>query len=174
MHSRGFLHRDIKPDNFLIGIGKRQHYIHIVDFGLAKRYKDPRTDEHIPFRSDKSLTGTARYASLNTHLGQEQSRRDDLECLGFVLIYFMRGNLPWQGVRVVDKKEKYELIKSKKTDIPLETLCEGLPEEFVTYMRQCREMKFEERPEYTKLRNIFKELYYRNGFEYDFNFNWLA
>lgn len=104
IHSRGFLHRDVKPDNFLIGIGKRQHYIHLVDYGLAKRYKDPRTDEHIPYRDDKSLTGTARYASLNTHNGIEQARRDDLECLAFVLIYFMRGNLPWQGVKIADKK----------------------------------------------------------------------
>ena len=135
IHSRGFLHRDIKPDNYLIGIGKRQHYVHVVDYGLAKRYKDPRTDEHIPFRDDKSLTGTARYASLNTHLGQEQSRRDDLECLGFVLIYFMRGNLPWQGVKIADKKQKYEMIRRKKTEMSLEDLCADIPIEFVMYMQ---------------------------------------
>lgn len=69
MHSRHFLHRDIKPDNFLIGIGKKQHYVYVIDFGLAKRFRDPKTGEHIPYRDGKNLTGTARYASVNTHLG---------------------------------------------------------------------------------------------------------
>ena len=91
MHSQAVVHRDIKPDNFLIGIGKKQHYVYVIDFGLAKRFRDPKTGEHIPYRDGKNLTGTARYASVNTHLGIEQARRDDLESLGYVLLYFIKG-----------------------------------------------------------------------------------
>lgn len=142
------MHRDIKPDNFLIGVGKRQHYVYIVDFGLAKRYKDPKTGDHIPYKDGKSLTGTARYASLSTHLGVEQARRDDLECLGFVLIYFMLGTLPWQGLRAKTKQEKYDNIRDKKKETSIEELCQGLPKEFALYMRYCRELGFEDRPDY--------------------------
>ena len=91
VHEEGILHRDIKPDNFLIGIGKKQHYVYVIDFGLAKRFRDPKSGEHIPYRDGKNLTGTARYASVNTHLGIEQARRDDLESLGYVLLYFIKG-----------------------------------------------------------------------------------
>ncbi len=106
LHNKGFLHRDIKPDNFLIGLGKKQHIVYCIDFGLAKRYKDSRSGEHIPYRDGKSLTGTARYASANCHLGVEQARRDDLESVGFVLVYFLKGKLPWQGLQTKNKKGK--------------------------------------------------------------------
>lgn len=127
IHSKGFIHRDIKPDNFITGLGKNKTKIYAVDFGLAKRYKDPKTGVHIPYKEGKSLTGTARYASLNTHLGIEQARRDDIESLCFVMIYFLRGDLPWQGLKAKNIKEKYAKIKEKKINIKLEDLTEGMP-----------------------------------------------
>ncbi len=122
VHSRSFIHRDMKPENFVMGIGKYCNKLYIIDFGLAKRYRDARTRVHIAYREDKNLTGTARYASVNAHLGIEQSRRDDLESLGYVIMYFMRSNLPWQGLKAATKKQKYERISQKKLDTTVEVL----------------------------------------------------
>ena len=174
IHSRHFLHRDVKPDNFLLGIGKKQHFVYVIDFGLAKRFRDPRTGEHIPYRDGKNLTGTARYASVNTHLGIEQSRRDDLESLGLVLIYFLKGQLPWQGLAARTKKEKYEKIRDKKLITSIEALTKGLPEEFSIYLNYCRSMKFEEKPDIAYLRKLYKDLFYRMGYDYDFVFDWMV
>ena len=102
IQSNDFLHRDIKPDNFLIG-NKEPNIIYMIDFGLAKRFRNPKTGAHIPWKDGKNLTGTARYASLNTHLGYEQSRRDDLEWLAYVMLYFVKGKLPWQGLAAKTK-----------------------------------------------------------------------
>eukprot|EP00985_Skeletonema_marinoi_P029455 scaffold27929_cov124-Skeletonema_marinoi.AAC.1 len=164
VHTKSFIHRDVKPDNFLIGLGKRQSVIHIIDFGLAKKYRDPRSHQHIPYRENKNLTGTARYASINTHIGIEQSRRDDLESLGYVLMYFIRGSLPWQGLKANTKKQKYERIMDRKMSTSTEQLCKGYATEFRSYFEYCRSLRFEDRPDYAYLKRLFKELFYRKGF----------
>lgn len=172
IHSRNFIHRDIKPDNFLMGLGKKGNLVYIIDFGLAKKYRDGRTHQHIPYRENKNLTGTARYASINTHLGIEQSRRDDLESLGYVLMYFNRGSLPWQGLKAATKRQKYERISEKKMSTPIEELCKSYPAEFPTYLNYCRALRFEERPDYSYLRQLFRTLFHRQGFTYDYVFDW--
>jgi len=172
VHAKNFIHRDIKPDNFLIGLGKKANQVHIIDFGLAKKYRDPKTQQHIPYREGKNLTGTARYASINTHLGIEQSRRDDLEAVGYVLMYFNRGSLPWQGLKANDKKDKYDKIMEKKMSTPVEVLCKHFPSEFVTYLNYCRSLRFEDRPDYAYLRRLLKDLFFRDGYQYDFVFDW--
>lgn len=115
VHSKSFIHRDIKPDNFLMGIGRHCNKLYIIDFGLAKKFRDTRTSQHIDYREDKSLTGTARYASINAHLGIEQSRRDDIEGLGYVIMYLNVATLPWQGLKAATKKQKYVSTTETKT-----------------------------------------------------------
>jgi casein kinase 1/casein kinase 1 epsilon len=104
IHSRRIIHRDIKPDNFAIGVNKNSHRIFIIDFGLAKKYMSSN-GTHIRYKEGKSLTGTARYASISTHLGIEQSRRDDIESLGYLFMYFLRGRLPWQNLKAKNIKD---------------------------------------------------------------------
>ncbi|XP_057423308.1 casein kinase 1-like protein 10 [Lotus japonicus] len=172
MHSRGFLHRDIKPDNFLMGLGRKANQVYAIDFGLAKKYRDLQTHRHIPYRENKNLTGTARYASVNTHLGIEQSRRDDLESLGYVLMYFLRGSLPWQGLRAGTKKQKYDKISETKVSTPIELLCKSYPSEFVSYFHYCRSLRFEDKPDYSYLKRLFRDLFIREGYQFDYIFDW--
>jgi len=127
IHSKNFIHRDVKPDNFLVGLGKNSNRIYVIDFGLAKRFRDNKTQQHIPYKENRSLTGTVRYASINAHLGIEQSRRDDLESLGYVLVYFKKGKLPWQGIAAETKAENYQKIMEKKMSLSVEQLCDTLP-----------------------------------------------
>nr|DAD35590.1 TPA_asm: hypothetical protein HUJ06_006230 [Nelumbo nucifera] len=172
VHSKGFLHRDIKPDNFLMGLGRKANQVYIIDFGLAKRYRDATTNRHIPYRENKNLTGTARYASCNTHLGIEQSRRDDLESLGYVLLYFLRGSLPWQGLKAATKKQKYDKICEKKLSTPIEVLCKSHPVEFASYFHYCHSLTFDQRPDYGFLKRLFRDLFTREGYEFDYIFDW--
>jgi len=172
-HAKSFIHRDIKPDNFLLGTGEKADQVFIIDYGLAKKYRDPKTHEHIPYRENKSLTGTARYASVNAHLGIEQSRRDDLEAIGYVMMYFnRRGNLPWQGLKAAGQREKYEKIMEKKMSTPIPILCKHFPKEFATYIHYCRSLGFEDRPDYVYLRGLLKSILFNMNFSYDYVYDW--
>ncbi|XP_068625624.1 casein kinase I isoform X2 [Battus philenor] len=172
IHCKCFIHRDIKPDNFLMGIGRHCNKLYMIDFGLAKKFRDLRSRAHIGYREDKNLTGTARYASINAHLGIEQSRRDDMESLGYVLMYFNRGSLPWQGLKAITKKQKYERISEKKMSTPVEVLCKGFPAEFAMYLNYCRGLTFDESPDYMYLRQLFRILFRTMNYQYDYTFDW--
>jgi len=177
MHKRGILHRDIKPQNFLMGVKDRAHIVYLIDLGLSKRWRNSQS-KHISFRDGKNLTGTARYASRNAHSGYEQSRRDDLEAVGYVLLYCLRGSLPWQNCRAATKKQKYERIGESKRTITPTKLCQDwrgdpLPPEFAEYITYCRDLDFETEPDYGKLRRMFRDVYKRVVGTPDYNYDWI-
>jgi serine/threonine protein kinase len=164
IHDKGYIHRDIKPDNFVID-KDTGNKLYCIDFGLAKKYVK-RNSDHIPFKKDNKFCGTARYASISAHKGYEQSRKDDLESIGYLLVYLFRGKLPWQTLKHKEKKERYRMILEKKDSISDEELCEQLPREFLVYFKHVKTLDFDEKPRYQALINMFKKLYdfknYRN------------
>ena len=155
IHKRHYLHRDIKPENFCIGNEENTNTIYLIDYGLSKRFKDNKTNQHIPYREGRQFVGTANFASINAHLGLEQSRRDDLIGIGYNLIYMLKGGLPWLGIQGKDKINK---LVQKKIQIPNDVLCNGLPNEFLHYLNYCKNLKFEERPDYKFLKGLFGKL----------------
>lgn len=172
IHEKSIIHRDIKPENFLVGINNNSHLLFIIDFGLSQKYRDSNTHSHITFKENRPLVGTARYMSLNNHLGIEASRRDDLESLGYMLIYFMNGSLPWQGIDSPNKQEKYERIKEKKMKTQIESYCKNLPPEFTVFLNFVRNLMFDEKPDYMFLSKLFDDLFKKMGYARDFKYDW--
>ena len=157
MHEVGYLHRDLKPDNFVIGLRSLKHKLYLLDMGLCNYYVDPITGKHIQSTTGKPLIGTAKFASISTQLGMEQSRRDDLESLGYIMIYLYKGNLPWHGIQERNQKERYRLIMETKMALPIEELCSETPACFCKYLNYVRGMKFDKTPNYKLLQSLFKE-----------------
>ena len=174
IHSKNIIHRDIKPDNFVLGLDNKSHIIYILDFGLSKKFRSSRTHQHIKFSVNKKLTGTARYASINALRGCEQSRRDDLEAIGYVLMYFLRGSLPWQGLHVNKGEDRYKKILVKKKGTSAEELCKTFPSEFAEYINYTRNLEFEADPDYKFLRGLLTTVLEKQKCSFDFYYDWLT
>ena len=172
IHNKHIVHRDLKPDNFVMGLNELAKYVYLLDFGLAKKYRSSTTLKHYPLINKKKLTGTARYASINALRGYEQSRRDDLESAGYVLMYFLRGSLPWQGIPGKNKDERYKKILQKKEETTAHELCKDFPEEFEKYIDYTRNMEYEEDPDYERLKEYFKNIIEEKNENFDYIYIW--
>ncbi|CAD8144219.1 unnamed protein product [Paramecium octaurelia] len=170
VHKRGVIHRDIKPENILMGRGNDTNTVYLVDFGISKKYKT--NGQHIPFQEQKPFMGTTRYASIPAHKGYELSRRDDLESLGYVFIYLLKGNLPWQNITSSSDKEKTKLVGKLKMELDTKDLCRGLPTEIQRYMDYVQKLKFTSTPDYKYLFSLFQKIAQQQGFQMDRKFDW--
>ena len=174
IHEKHILHRDIKPENFVMGLNQNSKIVYLIDFGLAKKYRSMSTLIQYPLTLKKKFTGTARYASINALKGYEHSRRDELESLGYIFIYFLKGKLPWQNIKVKDKEEKFKKILQKKLEISSNELCLGIPKEFEIFLEYVKNLKYDEKPDYNMLKDllykIMKDGNYKNDYIYDWTF----
>ena len=172
IHDKNFIHRDVKPDNCVIGSDELNENLYLIDFGLAKKYRSSRTLQQYPMTKKKKLTGTARYASIHALEGYEQSRRDDMEAVGYVMAYLLRGGLPWQGLKIKTKENKYKNILEKKKEISSAELFKGFPSEFAEILDNVKKLEYLEEPEYEMLRNKLLSLCKRLNYKFDFIYDW--
>ena len=164
VHSQKIIHRDIKPDNFLIGLDD-PNIIYLIDFGLSKKYRSSITGNHIKCTRIKKFVGSLRYASINALRLREQSRRDDFESIGYMLIYLIKGKLPWDNIKIDNKRTSFLKFSQYKKNISPELLCNNLPEEFLDYVKYVRNLNFEDEPDYNYLKSLFQIMLNKQGFE---------
>ncbi|CAF0789027.1 unnamed protein product [Adineta ricciae] len=172
LHNRSIIHRDLKPDNFLFGLGAKSHLVHLIDFGLCKNFRHPLTYEHNSYRIGKTLTGTARYCSLYTHHGIEQSRRDDIQCLSYIMIYLAKGFLPWMSIKMSHRKKRNEKLMEIKESLTANELCKDLPYEFELFYKYSRTLSYTQRPDYGYLRNLFLAVINSLNETFDYIYDW--
>ncbi|ODN93518.1 CK1/CK1 protein kinase [Cryptococcus wingfieldii CBS 7118] len=172
LHTQSFIHCGIKPDNFCIGPpGANENKVYMIDFDLAKKFRDHLTKLHIPYREKQDPVGNPYWSSLNVDMGIKGSRRDDMESMGYMAVFFLKGILPWHSDHA--RRSPYPEFR-KKSETTLEYLCQDLPEEFATYMTYCRSLKFDDEPDYDHCRGLFRQVFEREGFEDDGVYDWAA
>jgi casein kinase 1 len=171
LHSHRIIHRDLKPGNMAVGLGSNSQTIYLLDFGKSKKFMDSN-DVHIQMKTNKLAVGNVRYTSLNSDKGIEQSRRDDLETLFYIALYFLKSKLPWQGIKAANICEKFRSIRNAKAKIPPQMLCAGLPPEFEKWITYVRGMKFEQAPDYSFLKGLIKSMMTENKFIMDYMYDW--
>ena len=172
IHEKHILHRDVKPENFVMGLDELSDNVYLIDFGLAKKYRSIKTLIQYPLIKKKQLTGTARYASINALKGYEHSRRDDLESVGYILIYFLKGKLPWQNIKATTKEDKYQKILEKKMEISSKELYKGYPNELAEFLEYTKNIEYNERPNYDMLRKLFDDIMLKEKYNYDYIYDW--
>lgn len=172
VHSKNYLHRDIKPANFLVG-NPDQSQIYLIDFGNARKYRSSRTGKHLPFSRNYKIYGTTIFLSLNVLKGIEQTRKDELESLGLVIIYLYKGYLPWSNYKFKDIFQALEKIKAIKENLSMKQLCHGLPIEMFQYMNYIKNMNFEDTPDYRYLQSLFLNILKKIGEKNDLFFSWV-
>mmetsp|Transcript_23417 Transcript_23417/g.29114 ORF Transcript_23417/g.29114 Transcript_23417/m.29114 type:complete len:189 (+) Transcript_23417:368-934(+) len=173
MHAKFYIHRDIKPDNIMMGLGETSNIVHMIDFGLTRLVIDPKTGKHIPLTSGKNLIGTCRYVSVNSHKGLELSRRDDLITLGYVILNLYKGSLPWQGIATAKPSARYRRVGQAKAQCSNASLCAGCPPQFLFYMNYVTNMQFEEAADFGLLKQLVVDIARENDLDiFDNIFDW--
>ena len=172
IHNKGVIHRDIKPENFVLGKENERNskYLYLIDFGFSKFFDKNGLNDIVTDK--KNLIGTPRYASINALRGIEQSMRDDLESVGYILVYLLKGKLPWMGIKCMDKNEKLKKICIRKIETSSSDLCVGLPKEFVEYFDYCNDLEYEQKPDYTFLKNLFFKVLRFEKEKFDYIYDW--
>lgn len=172
LHMKGIVHRDVKPENFVIGTGANSHVLYLIDFGLVKLYRDASTNRHNLVTSGNSFVGTTGFASVNTHEGLEQSRRDDMESLAYTLIWLLKGTLPWSHVPGTSLAEIQRQVYELKRDMSPSDICEGLPHEFEDFLKDVRSLGHEQEPDYAGYQRRFRYLFEAKHYVFDYHYDW--
>ena len=171
-HAFDYVHRAIKPGHFLIGRDTSAHLVYLIGLDDCKRYRESATQTHISYSEGHKSICEARFSSINRLMGIQPSRRDDLESLGYLFVFFLCSGLPWDQRMSQNPRNASQIALETKTNTPTEELCRTTPREFALYLNYCRGLRFDMQPDYAYLRRMFREVFERENYREDFLYDW--